>query len=247
MSSVPLQAVQAAAHDSFLPQMSSAAAHEAARYAVLRRIGSAIRHQIAGALQPVSMMASMLERRLQAQPPNLDALRRNSGEMSALSRAAGAECVALMSWLAPPPGEQVPLARGIEDCLHLLTTELSFRGFTVTDATQGETALVCRNAVRMLAVAGLLALTDSATSAAHVRVSVAREAGFVLLSMAMAPSGGDGELPPPAKGYRALSWRDVQALAEAEDVAVELGVASVQLRLPVLAPPEPDGADARWG
>lgn len=225
----------------------AASAHEAARYAVLRRIGSAIRHQIAGALQPVSMMSSMVERRLQAESPNLEALRRNGGEMSVLARNASAECVALMSWLAPPADERVSLHQAVEDCLHLLTTELSFRGFSVSDSTGGETALVCRPQVRTLLVASLLALTDSAAQGGDVRVSAVRSGARVLLRLALGAGEEAGEPPLPGKGYRALSWTDVQALAESEDVRLDVDDAGVLIHVPVLPPKEPDGRDTRWG
>ena len=42
---------------------------EGPRYALLRRLAPAIRHDMAGSLQPISMVAAMLEKRLQKPDP----------------------------------------------------------------------------------------------------------------------------------------------------------------------------------
>ena len=47
---------------------------EAPRYALLRRLVPAIRHQMAGSFQPVTMMAAIVEKRLLAASPDLPAL-----------------------------------------------------------------------------------------------------------------------------------------------------------------------------
>lgn len=207
---------------------------EAARYAVLRRMGSAIRHQIAGALQPVGMLSSMLERRVQASQPNVDALRKNCSEMSALTRSASAECVALIGWLAPQnEADVVPLGEGVDECVHLLATELSFRGFSVTTTLGERDALVVRTSLRSLLPACLMALTDEAAAAGEVRLQAASDAPeSVRLSLTFV-TGAEPQPSARAKAYRPLSWRDVHALAL--DVGVEIAVepGSVSLRLPV--------------
>ncbi|WP_326539813.1 hypothetical protein [Pseudorhodoferax sp.] len=221
--------------------------HEAARYAVLRRMGSAIRHQIAGSLQPVSMIASLVERRVQAPSPNLDALRRNCGEMSTLARSASAECVALMAWLAPHEGEQVPLNKGVEECLHLLTTELSFRGFAVQDATQDVDAPVARQTLRTMLPACLMALTDASASQALVRIGASVEGAAISLSLSLSPALDADTEAQRAKAYRPLSWADVKALARAEGVRVQIGPQGVQIHFDVLHELPGRGSEVRWG
>lgn len=219
MPTATLHAAQPLGTPCAIPQSAPSAAHEAARYAVLRRIGSAIRHQIAGALQPVSMLASLLERRMQSETPNLDALRKNTTEISGLSRSASSECVALMGWIAPHEGEVVTVSEGVEDCLHLLTTELAFRGFSVVNASAGQDALVGRLVLRTMLPASLLALTDGAAQAAQVHVSAHASQDKVTVSLALV-SAERGEPSGHIKGYRPLTWQDVEALASDEGVAV---------------------------
>jgi hypothetical protein len=215
------------------PMPTNAASAEAARYAVLRRMGSAIRHQVAGALQPVGMLASMLERRVQAAQPNMDALRKNCSEMSGLARSASAECVALMGWLAPPnEGELVPLGEVVDECVHLLATELSFRGFTVSTALQARETPVPRTALRNVLPACLMALTDGASAAGEVRLQSSVEpAGGLRVSLTFIV-GADTQQPARAKAYRPLIWRDVQALAADEGIDLTIEQERVDLRLP---------------
>lgn len=209
-----------------------ALAAEAARYAVLRRMGSAIRHQIAGALQPVGMLASMLERRVQAPQPNVEALRKNTGEMSRLARTASAECVALMGWFAPPAEDvRVPISQGADECIHLLATELSFRGFTLVSTWDAGDASVDRTALRMLLPAALMAFTDNAAVTGEVRLQAHVQGDAVRLTLVLVP-GADGHTPVPAKAYRPLGWDDVHALALDSGVGLQVDLGGASLVFP---------------
>jgi hypothetical protein len=243
-----LHAVEAASSETPPAQeAASSIAQEAARYAVVRRMGSALRHQIAGALQPVSMMASLLERRAQAAAPQLEALRRNCSEMSAMARSASSESVALMGWLAPHDGERVALGKGVEECLHLLATELSFRGFTVVNATEGQDALVSRQALRTMLPACLMALTDACAMQAQVHVSARVDGAAASFALELSTVTDAPAVAQRAKAYRAVTWSDVQALAQAEQVELQMGSQSVQVRLDVAAQPAADSDQVRWG
>lgn len=248
MSSAMLHAVEAVSPEALSPQdAASSIAQEAARYAVVRRMASAMRHQIAGALQPVSMMASLLERRAQSDAPQLDTLRRNCSEMSVLARSASAECVALMGWLAPPDGERVSLGKGVEECLHLLTTELSFRGFTVVDTCGGQEALVARQALRTLLPACLMALTDACGVQAQVTVSASLDGSVASLELQLVPAADAPGVAQRAKAYRMLTWSDVRALAQAEQLELQVGPQSVLLRLDVASHASAEDDQVRWG
>lgn len=77
---------------------------EAARFALLRRLAPTIRHHLVGELQPIGMVTSMLDRRLQGDAPNLTHLRENSAALGKLSRTAASSCMNLMSWRVPKNG-----------------------------------------------------------------------------------------------------------------------------------------------
>ena len=61
---------------------------EAATYALLRRLTPALRHHMVGALQPLGMVAAMLERRSQVAAPDMASIiqppRRSSFQNSAV-------------------------------------------------------------------------------------------------------------------------------------------------------------------
>lgn len=247
MSIATLHAIEPATADTPVECSADALAQEAARYAVLRRLGGAIRHQIAGSLQPVSMMASMVERRAQKESPDLEVLRRNCAEMSLLSRTASSECVALVGWLAPPHDEPTELGSGVEECLHLLATEMSLRGFTLVNEVGSMSVLVARPALRNLLPALLMALTDASERHAEVRVQAQRDQDEVWLDLTLTPSQGD-EAPGRAKAYRPIGWADVRALAVAEHVDVKRTSEGARISLAAQQRKPAAGAgDLRWG
>ena len=87
---------------------------EGPRYALLRRLAPALRHQMAGGFQPVTMMAAIIEKRLQAAAPDLPALARTSKDVRQLAITATRASLDLIGWIAPDPEARVPLAQGVE-------------------------------------------------------------------------------------------------------------------------------------
>ena len=204
---------------------------EAARYALMRRLLPAIRHNIAGTLQPIGMMSAMLERRIKAATPDLAQLGKSAQGLSTLSREAAAVSLNLMTWLAPKDNDLVVINSALEECLDLMTTELSFRGFSVDNRTTEVEAVLPRGILRSVFTASLIALTDSVDSAASVVVSAEGETGNIRLTISLEP-GGASELAAMGSRmpiYRALQWADVQAIAEAEGVRLDYAADCVQL------------------
>lgn len=193
---------------------------EAARYALMRRLMPAIRHHIAGTLQPIGMVSAMLKRRIQAATPDMVELGKNTQALNDLSREAAATSLNLMTWLAPKDNDPVALNSAVEESFGLIATELSFRGFSVVNETAEVSAKLPKGVVRSVFTASLIALTDAAGNPANVRVAATQEAGMVQLKISIVPSDtadlamADSRVP----GYRALQWADVQALADAEGV-----------------------------
>ena len=73
---------------------------EAACYAVLRRIAPVLRHDVAGFLQPVGMLMTVLQRRVQMPEPDLQAIAKNVASASVLTKEATANCMNAMGWMA---------------------------------------------------------------------------------------------------------------------------------------------------
>lgn len=192
---------------------------EAARYALLRRLAPALRHNMAGALQPISMMAAMLEKRLQKPDPDMVVLGKNSAALNTLSREASLSCMSLMAWLAPRDNEPVALDACLADAVGLVVTELSFRGLTLVNDTAGVQVEVPRSVVRNVFMATLIALTDLAAAPANVLLRAEQTADEVLVSIVLVPTQGE-TMPGAMTTYRDLHWDDVQALADTEAVSL---------------------------
>ena len=205
---------------------------EAARYALMRRLLPAIRHNIAGSLQPVGMMAAMLERRMQAAAPDLVQLGKSSQSLNTLSREAVATSLNLMNWLAPKDNDPVAVNGAIDESLALVATDLSFRGFSVVNQTSDMQTSLPRGIFRSVFIASLLALTDRADGAANVVISGESTGSQTRLKILLEP-GGRAEVAgmgTHAQADRSIGWDDVQALANAEGVALSHEARCVQLR-----------------
>lgn len=194
-------------------------AAEAARYALLRRLAPVIRHNMAGTLQPIAMVAAMLERRLQKADTDPEALLKNARDIVALSKEAAASCVDLIGWLAPKDNRPVKADAGIAECLGMVVTQLSFRGVSVTDNTVPTDAQLPQSALRNVLTAALIALTDEAATPANLLLDSEFREGVLSLHIELkapdAPAATRAADKPP---YRLLEWRDVQALAAQESV-----------------------------
>lgn len=202
---------------------------EAARYALMRRLAPAIRHNMAGALQPVSMIAAMLERRAQSATPDMAQLAKNSRDIGVLSREAASTCMDLMGWLAPKDNETVPVNAGIDEAIGLLATEMSFRGFTVDNQVLTLALKVPRGVLRSVFIASLIALTDAATEPASLVLTAEASGSELVLDLVVVPTGAQAS-PNPMHAYRLLDWVDVQALAVSEGALLATGEGRVSLR-----------------
>lgn len=212
---------------------------EAARYALMRRLLPAIRHNIAGTLQPIGMMSAMLERRMKALTPDLAQLGQNTQALTALCREASATSSSLMTWLAPKDNDLVAVSSAVEESLGLMSTELSFRGFSIANETENLPMQLPRGMLRSVFTASLMALTDGVEGAVKVVVTAEMRGNEAQLTIALEPGGNPDllGLGGRVQTYRSLGWDDVQALADAEGVSFSHDARCVQLRYCPLAGP----------
>ena len=211
------------------PQQLKERLAEAARYALLRRLAPALRHNMAGSLQPIGMMSSMLEKRLQKPEPDLPALARSSAALNTLSREGAAACMALTAWLAPNDNEQVAFDACLEQALGLVNTELSFKGLTLVNETGGLTVQLPRGVVCHVVMAALIALADVAVAPANIVLTAEQLGDELLIAITVVATHGE-TMPIGMTSYRGLHWDDVQALAEAESVLLAGGAECAELR-----------------
>lgn len=186
---------------------------EAARYALLRRLAPVIRHNMAGSMQPIAMVAGMLERRLQKTDADFDALTRNAHDIVALSKEAAASCVNLMSWFDPKEDPLVAIDTGIAECLGMLATELSFKGFSIVNKTAELDGELPLSALRNAFTASVIALTDAAAGPRTVVVEAGSSDGGLSIRIFLKNADAPASMPA-GKPYRRIEWSDVRALAE---------------------------------
>ncbi len=204
---------------------------EAARYALLRRLTPALRHHMIGALQPIGMLAAMLERRAQAAAPDMQGIQKKSADMGTLSREATASCVNLISWIAPKNADAVSVEAGVQECLGVLETDLALRGYVSVNETHGAAQMLPRSVMRGVFAAALVALTDSAGKPAEVVLQAKADGNDVLLTITLRPRDAEA-MGIGGPTYRELEWEDVEALAAAEKVELTHSTTEATIRVP---------------
>lgn len=193
---------------------------EAARYALLRRLAFAMRHQMVVHLQPIGMITEVMERRLRTPAPDLAQVHESMAKINGFSRAAVQSCLDVVTWLAPEAGVTTALDAGVQEAVAMLRSNFNFRGFTLKDEVGAAPTQVSRAALRNVLPAALIALTDRAKSPADVVVSATAEPTRAVLTIEVRPTDGSEGFAGDAP-YRLLEWQEVEALARAEGAALE--------------------------
>lgn len=205
---------------------------ESARYAVLRRLSSALRHQLVMHLQPIGMVTEVLARRLQAPTPDLAQVGDSVGRIQTYARSAVQASLDLVSWLAPDAAATQPLTAAVDDAMDLLRSNFGFRGFTLKHEATGVEQPVGRSAIRMLLPAALLVLSDECRAPADIVITAEADAWTARLRLALRRTEGDTD--PPELPYRLLRWDELEALAGVDDVGLQRTTDGLQLTFNVL-------------
>lgn len=224
----------AAANDAAapIPGRRSRAGAEAARYGVLRRLAPALKHDMVVNLQAISMMAEVLNAKLERGSPAPAEFHASIAKLNRLAREAVANCLKVASWIEPGEDEGVRLADGVDDCLALLASNFNFRGFLVTKDVPESAFQVSRVVLRHLLVASLITLTDAAQGPCEVHVKAEVASGMAEIAVRISPRQDEFEGLAYEASYRELEWQDVQALALAESVELVRGNDHIVMRIP---------------
>jgi hypothetical protein len=205
---------------------------EAARYALLRRLAPSMRHHLVVNLQPIGMIYEVMDRRLRAPDPDLAQVQQAAGKINGFARAALDSCLDVVTWLAPEENASIAVAEGVRECVALLATSLSFRGYAVLNEIATVPGEVRRSAIRNVLTATLMHVTDKLAPPADLVLTAWPGAEGLLLTLTLRPTQGSGGFANEAS-YRHLDWDDVQALAVAERVQLEReGSGIVRMAIP---------------
>ena len=208
---------------------------EAARYALLRRLSPSIRHHLVVNLQPIGMIHEVMHRRLRTPEPDLDAIRESASKINGFARAALHSCIDIVSWIAPEADTTAQVTDTVRECVGLLTTSLSFRGYALRSEVGALEQEAPRAAVRQLLTATLLHCTDHTEPPAELvlRAEVeSREQGSRVLLTLLVRSGGPVQGFSAEQGYRPITWEDIHALAVADGVDLQRAGHGFTMRLP---------------
>lgn len=210
---------------------------EASRYALLRRLWPSLQHLMVRNLQPIGMIYGVMGHRMSAAPVDITGLYKDVGKINQLARTAIAQCNDVSHWLAPDAAAVCTVSHGVTECFDLVSAGLGFRGFQLVNRAASVSVPVRRDGLRNVVTACLLFMTDAHCAPAIVTVDAQPTPGQVDLTISLRATE-DGEAQSYDEGYRKLEWRDVQALAAAEDVALQVSGETLTLRFAVqpLAP-----------
>jgi len=211
------------------PQQYPSAQAEAARYALLRRLASSMRHHLVVNLQPIGMIYEVMDRRLRAPVPDLAHVQDSATKINTFARAALASCVDVVSWIAPDEAATSTVEEAARECAGLLATSFSFRGYALRNEVQGMPRAVRRAAIRHLLAATLIHCTDHQPAPAELVLTASAEQDGARVSVAVRPTQSDASAATEAH-YRKIEWSDVQALAAADNVQLAQEGDAVVLR-----------------
>ncbi len=209
---------------------------EAANYAVLRRLMPVLRHDVAGAMQPVRMLLMVLERRLQAPEPDLAAITKNVTSVSALTKQATAECIGALEWIGSSHDARVSLRSGVDEAIKLLAMELSANGLELVNGIADDAATAPQSFLRSVLMGAVLAFCDQRRQGNTLKVTYtaadSHQSGQLRLEMLPDDAGKSPESLDIVRKYRLIDWPDVQAMATSFKVKLERGDGWLTLGLP---------------
>ncbi|MBI2769509.1 MAG: hypothetical protein HYX47_07795 [Burkholderiales bacterium] len=206
---------------------------EAARYALLRRLAPSMRHHLVVNLQPIGMIYEVMDRRLRAPSPDLANVHDSAQKINGFARAALNSCLDVVTWLAPEENAGTAVADGVRECVGLLATSLSFRGYAVRNEVAQLPGTVSRSAMRNVLTAALIYSTDQSPAPAELVLSATQEPGGLRLVLELRSTQGAQGFASEA-GYRHLEWPDLQALAAAESVELSQAHGALVMLFPWL-------------
>jgi hypothetical protein len=192
---------------------------EAARYALLRRLAPSMRHHLVVNLQPIGMIYEVMDRRLKAEHPDLHDVHDSAHKINNFAKAALNSCLDVVTWFAPDDNARTTAEEGVRECLGLVATSLTFRGFNLRNEVTGLAGDVRRAAMRNVLTGALIHATDHHAPPADLVLSGETAADRIALTLTIRPVLGDPTFigDPP---YRPLEWSDLEALAAAERVEI---------------------------
>ncbi len=143
---------------------------DAARYKVMWRIVPSVNHKLAGSMQPITMLASMLVRHVQRPQPDMQALTKLAVDMQQACKAAITTRPDVLAWFQPSEDKKTSIATEVAQCDNLLTGEFAIRGSSIDNQTVDANIVVHQACVRTMLTVALFAVLDNAPGPVAVQL-----------------------------------------------------------------------------
>ena len=237
LTTAPVNLLSAADEAPSIPKGLNDRLAEAACYAVLRRLMPVLRHDVAGAMQPVRMLLMVLERRIQAPEPDVAAITKNVASLSGLAKQATADCIGALEWIGSSHDAQVSLRSSVDEAIKLLAMELSANGLELVNGIADDAATAPQSFLRSVLMGALLALCDQRSQGSALQVTYTaahgHQSGQLRLEMLPDDAGTSPVSLDIVRKYRLMDWPDVEAMAQSFSVKLERGDGWLTLGLPL--------------
>lgn len=211
---------------------------EAARYAVFNRVMPALRHDVAGSMQPVRMLLMVLQRRVQIAEPDLEAIAKNVTSLNTLTRQATDNCISALGWMASGEDARVGLRSAVDEAIQLLALEWSVNALALVNGIAGDSATASQSFLRSVFMGALLAFCDQRVPGDTLQVTFdaaaadSQQSGQLQLRMLSDNTGKSPVSLDVVRKYRMIGWPDVEAMARSCGVQMARGDGWLILYLP---------------
>ena len=203
---------------------------------MLRRLMPVLRHDVAGAMQPIRMLLMVLERRVQLPEPDLQAIAKNVTSLSTLTKEATADCMNALEWIGSNQDAQVSLRSSVDGAIQLLAIELSASGLELVNGITDDSATAPQSFFRGVLMGALLAFCDQGTKGKTLHITCVAAGNQRASQLQLRVLADDAYTPPASldvvRKYRLIDWPDVEAMARSFGAELERGDGWLTLDLP---------------
>jgi hypothetical protein len=205
---------------------------DAIRYAVLRKLASAIRHSLMGDLQTIQFSSELAARMIDsgAGGPKLDECIKMLPDQT---RAAVASCRAMIEWLRPDDKAVTTVDETLRQCLKVAGDDWTLRGIEASTDVRSGGVLVSKPVLREMLVTSLLTLADTHPGPIDIAIVAEANGDRVDVSLSARQAGRKTQFPPMML-YRAFTYDDVMTIGNAIDVPCDVVDGTIRFKLPAL-------------
>ncbi|HEX3631828.1 MAG TPA: hypothetical protein VHZ01_04920 [Casimicrobiaceae bacterium] len=208
---------------------------DAIRYAVLRKLASAIRHSLMGDLQTIQFSAELAARMIDngTGGPKLDECIKMLPDQT---RAAVNSCRAMIEWLRPDEKAVTTVEETLRQCLKVAGDDWALRGIEASTDVRSGGVLVSKPLLREMLVTSLLTLADTHPGPIDIAIVAEADGAEVVVSLSATQVERKTQFPPLTV-YRALTCDDVMTIGDAARVLCSCANGTISFRLPAVSKP----------